>query len=324
MSKISIIIPVYYNEDTLFLCYQDLVEKVLGQVGEYELILVDDGSKDGSWNVMQEISKLDANVKLVKLSRNFGSHAACLAGLSVATGDCATIKAADLQEDSTLILEMYESWKKGNQVVLAVRTDREESFSQKLFANIYYWLIRKFALNSMPKGGFDCYLIDRKVIEVLKMLEEKNSAVTLQILWAGFQSDIVYYVRKAREIGKSRWTLAKKIKLVIDSLVSFSFVPIRFMTVTGGMFFLGSLIWGIVLIITRLLGGIAVEGWTTLMIMQLFSSGLIMFTLGILGEYIWRGMDAARNRPVYVVDTILQSENIQKELEVNTNEDKNV
>lgn len=324
MSKISIIIPIYYNADTLLLCYQDLAEKVLGQIGDYELVLVDDGSKDDSWKVMQEIASLDRNVKLVKLSRNFGSHAACLAGLSVATGDCATIKAADLQEDSMLILEMYESWKKGNQVVLAVREDREESFSQKLFANTYYWLVRKFALNNMPKGGFDCYLIDRKVIEVLKILDEKNSAITLQILWAGFKSDVVYYVRKAREMGKSRWTLAKKVKLVIDSLVSFSFVPIRFMTVIGGIFFLGSLVWTAILIVTRLLGGIEVEGWTTLMIMQLFSSGLIMFTLGILGEYIWRGMDAARNRPVYIVDSILENKKEQENLEVNLNESKNL
>ena len=323
MSKISIVIPVYYNEDTLQLCYEDLATKVLAVVGEYELVLVDDGSKDNSWHVMQNIAKHDKNVKLVKLSRNFGSHAACLAGLSVATGDCATIKAADLQEDSTLILEMYESWKKGNQVVLAVRSDRDESFSQKLFANTYYWLVRKFALSNMPKGGFDCYLIDRKVIEVLKLLDEKNSAITLQILWSGFKTDIVYYVRKAREIGKSRWTLAKKVKLVIDSLVSFSFVPIRFMAVVGGVFFIGAILWAVIILASKFLGGIPVEGWTTLMLLQLFSSGLIMFTLGILGEYIWRGMDAARNRPVYIVDTMLQNvdNNTAGELD---NESKNV
>lgn len=308
MSKISIVIPVYYNEDTLQLCYEDLAEKVLSIVGEYELIFVDDGSKDTSWQVMQDIASKDKNVKLVKLSRNFGSHAACLAGLSAATGDCATIKAADLQEDSTLILEMYESWKKGNQVVLAVRSDRDESFSQKLFANMYYWLVRKFALSNMPKGGFDCYLIDRKVIEVLKLLDEKNSAITLQILWAGFKTDIVYYVRKAREIGKSRWTLAKKVKLVIDSLVSFSFVPIRFMTVVGAAFFLGAIVWASFILISKILGGISVEGWTTLILLQLFSSGLIMFTLGILGEYIWRGMDAARKRPVYIVEQLSKAE----------------
>lgn len=308
MSKLSIIIPVYYNEDTLMLCYRDLKEKVLQKVEEYELIFVDDGSGDDSWKVMEEIAAENQKVKLVKLSRNFGSHAACLAGFSISTGDCATIKAADLQEESELILEMYESWKKGNQVVLAVRSDREEGFFQKLFANFYYGLVRKFALKNMPKNGFDCYLIDRKVVEVLKLLDERNSAVTLQILWSGFRTDLVYYVRKAREIGTSKWTLAKKIKLVVDSLVSFSFAPIRFMTVVGGVSFVVSILWAFLLIIEKLLGDIPVTGWTTLMVMQLFSSGLIMFTLGILGEYIWRSMDAARNRPVYIIDEIVTKE----------------
>jgi len=312
MSKLSIIIPVYYNEDTLMLCYKDVKEKVLSKIEDYELVLVDDGSGDHSWNVMNKIASENDKVKLVKLSRNFGSHAACLAGLSVSTGDCATIKAADLQEESELILKMYDSWKKGNKVVLAVRSDREEGVFQKLFANTYYWLVRKFALKNMPKSGFDCYLIDRKVIEVLKMLDERNSAITLQILWSGFQTDVVSYVRKAREIGKSRWTLAKKIKLVVDSLVSFSFAPIRFMTVVGGISFLISIFWAFILIIEKLLGDIPVTGWTTLMVMQLFSSGLIMFTLGILGEYIWRSMDAARNRPVYIIDEMITQERKEK------------
>ncbi len=308
MSKLSIIIPVYYNEDTLLLCYQDVKEKVLSKLEDYELILVDDGSGDRSWEIMNKIALEDNRVKLIKLSRNFGSHAACLAGLSMSTGDCATIKAADLQEESELILKLYESWKKGNKVVLAVRSDREEGLFQKLFANIYYWLVQKFALKNMPKNGFDCYLIDKKVIEVLKLLDERNSAITLQILWSGFQTELVYYVRKAREIGTSKWTLAKKIKLVVDSLVSFSFAPIRFMTVVGGGSFIISILWAVLLIIEKLLGSISVTGWTTLMVMQLFSSGLIMFTLGILGEYIWRSMDAARNRPVYIIDEVVTKE----------------
>lgn len=306
MSKLSIIIPVYYNADTLELLYEDMQEKLLQKLDSYEIVIVDDGSGDDSWNVMNKIMEKNPNVKLVKLSRNFGSHAASLAGLSVCTGDCATVKSADLQEPSELILQMYESWQKGNKVVLAVRSDREEGFFQKLFANTYYWLIRKFALENMPKGGFDCFLIDRKVIEVLKLLEEKNSAITLQILWAGFKIDRIYYIRKKREVGHSRWTLSKKVKLVVDSLVSFSFVPIRFMSVVGFLFFCFSILWGLFVLFGRIFGNIQVQGWTTLMILQLFSSGLIMLTLGILGEYIWRGMDAARNRPVYIIDKIEQ------------------
>ncbi|HVI40439.1 MAG TPA: glycosyltransferase family 2 protein, partial [Anaerovoracaceae bacterium] len=243
MSKLSIIIPVYYNADTLPSLYQDLHENVLVQLEDYEIVMVDDGSGDASWEKMEGIASIDKNVKLIKLSRNFGSHAAILAGLVACTGDCATVKAADLQEPSDLILQMYNSWGKDNKVVLAVRSDREDGISQKLFANLYYWLIRKFAIKSMPKDGFDCYLIDRKVIEVLKLLDERNSALTLQILWSGFKADTIFYVRKKRETGHSKWTFAKKIKLVVDSLVSFSFVPIRFMSVIGALFFIGSIIW---------------------------------------------------------------------------------
>lgn len=307
MSKLSIIVPVYYNADSLELMYKDIQEKVFNTLepqDQYELILVDDGSGDNSWEVMKSIADKDKKVVLVKLSRNFGSHAAVLAGFSVCTGDCATVKSADLQEPSEIIVQMYQSWKRGNKVVLAVRSDREESKMQKKLSNLYYDLIRKLAIKSMPKGGFDCYLIDRKVIEVLKLLDEKNSAITLQILWAGFKTDMIYYVRKKREIGHSRWTLAKKVKLVVDSVVSFSFVPIRFMSVVGTIFFAASVLWGMFVILSKFLGGIQVQGWTTLMILLLFSSGLIMLTLGILGEYIWRGMDAARNRPVYIIDQI--------------------
>ena len=127
MSKISIVVPVYYNSDTLMLLYEDMKEKILGKLGDYELVFVDDGSGDNSWEIMNEIKGMDPNVQCVKLSRNFGEHAALLAGLSVCTGDCAVTKQADLQEDSEIILEMYESWKKGNKVVLAIRRSCDEN-----------------------------------------------------------------------------------------------------------------------------------------------------------------------------------------------------
>ena len=241
-------------------------------------------------------------MRLLKLSRNFGSHAACYAGLSYCTGDCATIKAADCQEPASLIVDMYESWKQGNKVVLAVREGREESFSQRAFANLYYGLVQRFVSKKMPPTGFDCYLLDRKAIEALKLLDERNSAITLQILWSGFKTSTVYYTRLARQKGRSRWTLSKKLKLVIDSFVSFSPAPVRFVEALGVLFASGAFLWGIVLIVLRALGFIDVQGWTTLAVIVLFSSGLIMLSLGILGEYIWRTLDVAQNRPVYFVE----------------------
>ncbi|MBO7363195.1 MAG: glycosyltransferase family 2 protein, partial [Lachnospiraceae bacterium] len=185
MSKISIVIPVYYNSDTLRDLYEDLKNKVLGTIGEYEIVFVDDGSGDESWKIMNEIRLEDSNVKCVKLSRNFGEHAAIFAGLSVCTGDCAVTKQADLQEDSSLILQMYESWKKGNEIVLAARNSRKDNPIYVLFAGLYYKMIRKMVNKNMPDGGCDCYLVGRKAINELIKLNEKNSSLTLQVMWLG-------------------------------------------------------------------------------------------------------------------------------------------
>lgn len=304
MSKLSIIIPVYWNEDTLELLYDDLKKKVLGRLEDYELVFVDDGSGDHSWEIINKIKDLDDRAVCVKLSRNFGEHSALLAGFSVCTGDCAVTKQADLQEDSEIILEMYESWKKGNKVVLAVRKERDDSFATKFFAGLYYKLMQKFANKNMPSGGCDCYLLDRQVIEVLLKLDEKNSSLTLQVLWAGFRTDKVYFHRREREIGKGRWTFAKKFKLVLDSMVSFSYVPIRMMWIIGILFFVFSVIMGIEVFVEWFTVGTPVAGWSSLMCVVLCSSGLILLMLGMLGEYIWRTFDAARKRPPFIIDEV--------------------
>lgn len=301
--KVSIVIPVYFNEDNLQPLYDDIKKKIIDVIDyDYEIVMVNDGSRDNSYAVMQKIAEMDKNIKIVSLSRNFGSHAAILCGLAKCTGDCAVIKAADLQEPTELVLEMVDEWKRGFNVVLAVREGREESKHQTLFANLYYTLTRKAALPNMPKGGFDVYLLDRKVIEVLLALDERNSALTGQILWSGFKTKKVYYTRLAREIGESRWTLKKKIRLVSDTLFSFSTLPITLVSGIGAISFGGSIIWAIVVLICKLMGAIEVSGWTTLFIFQLFSFGVIMLTLGILGGYLWRTFDASRNRPPYIVE----------------------
>lgn len=302
MTKLSIVIPVYYNEMNLHDLYEDLNLKVLKKLEDYELILVDDGSQDRSYEIIQELAKSDSKIIALKLSRNFGSHAAILAGLNHATGDCAVMKTADLQEPSEILLEMYEKWKKGNNVVLAIRSDRQERFISKFFSNSYYKLMRKYVLKSMPLGGFDCFLIDRKVIEVLRLMDEKNTSLMGQILWAGFKSDSIYYKRLKREKGQSKWTFQKKIKLVIDSVLSFTYLPVRIMSLVGLLFFILSIVWASYIIYQRFYGGINLEGWTTLMAFNLFSSGLILLMLGVIGEYLWRNFDATRSRPVYIVE----------------------
>ena len=308
MSKISIVVPVYYNSDTLEMLYADMKEKILPVIGDYEIVFVDDGSGDNSWEIMNNIKAQDENVVCVKLSRNFGEHAALLAGLSVCTGDCAVTKQADLQEDSSIILEMYESWKKGNKVVLAVRSDRDESKIKIFFANMYYAIVRNTITRNMPKGGCDCYLIDRQVIEVLQLLDEKNSSLTLQVLWAGFKTDKIYFHRKNREVGKSRWTLSKKIKLVFDSMMSFSFFPIKCMIWAGVIFDILALALLIEVIVEKFTVGTPIAGWSSLMCVVLISSGLILTSLGVLGEYLWRTLDASRTRPPFIIDEIKKND----------------
>lgn len=300
MSKLSIVIPVYYNEMNLRPLYQDIKDKIIDRIDfDYEIVMVDDGSEDNSWDVIQELAAADPHIKSFRLSRNFGSHAATLCGLSHSTGDCAAIKAADLQEPTELLLEMYRAWEQGNNVVLAVREDRED---KSLFSELYYWLTRKVALPKMPPHGFDVFLVDRKVIRVLESLDEKDSTITGQILWSGFRTAEVYYTRKKREIGSSKWTLKKKIRLVTDTMFSFSVLPITIVMWIGALSCIGSAIWALTTLIAKLTVGIPVQGYTTLVIFQLLSFGIIMLTLGLLGSYLWRTFDASRNRPVYIIE----------------------
>ena len=301
--KVSIIIPVYYNEENLIPLYDDIKKKFIECIDyDYEIVMVNDGSGDNSFEIMKELASKDKKVRIFSLSRNFGSHAAILCGLSKCTGDCAVVKAADLQEPTELILEMVESWKNGNNVVLAVRDGRDEPKKQILFANLYYKLVQKTALPQMPDQGFDVYLIDRKVINVLENLDEKNSALTGQILWSGFKTDKVYYHRLSREIGESKWTITKKVRLVMDTLFSFTSLPITIVICVGGFSMVAAFVWAIFVMSSKLLGHINISGWTTLFIFNLFSFGAIMTTLGILGEYLWRTFDASRNRPSYIIE----------------------
>jgi len=307
MSKISIVIPVYYNSDTLEMLYEDMKEKILPQLGDYEIVFVDDGSGDNSWEIMNKIRERDDRVVCTRLSKNFGEHAALLAGLSICTGDCAVTKQADLQEDSTLILDMYESWKRGNKVVLAIRESRDEGALKKFMAGMYYWIVRKMINKDMPQGGCDCYLVDRQVIECLEKMEEKNSSLTLQVMWLGFRSEKIYFHRLDRTVGKSRWTFAKKFKLVMDSMMSFTYLPVRFMSGCGIVFFIAAIIGMIMTIREKLTVGTPILGYASLMCVVLFSSGLILLMLGILGEYIWRTLDASRNRPPFIIDVVMRN-----------------
>lgn len=313
MAKLSIIIPVYFNEGELLPLYEDLRNNVLGKIeclgDSYEVVMVDDGSQDNSWSEMNELVERDDNIHLYHLSRNFGEYSAILCGLTQCTGDCAVIKAADMQEPSELILDMFAKWKEGYRVVLATREKREEGVLQKLFANTYYWFTRRMVFPQMPKRGFNIYLLDRRAITVLLNMDETNMVLEGQILWAGFKSTTVPYVRKAREIGKSKWTLKKKVKAFADMIFTNTDIPIQFVGMIGMIVSTVSVIVIIYLLIKWLVIGEQVEGWTSLFILLLMIFGVIMITLSILGNYIWRCFDSVKNKPVFIVeDTVNEIE----------------
>lgn len=303
--KFSIVVPVYYNELNLPYTIPRLKElqKLLPDF-ELEFIFVDDGSKDSSLSILLEEREKDERIKVIKLSRNFGSMSAIQAGLLQATGDCVGIIAADLQDPPELFVEMIDKWKNGKKVVLATRSDREESLSQKTFSNSYYFLLEKLALKGYPKGGFDFVLIDKQVVQELTHIEEKNTNVMSLIYWLGHDQELIPYVRQQRKLGKSRWTMSKKIKLFVDSFVSFSYTPIRFMSIIGFVTAVLSFLYGIFVVIGTLFGFIELQGWTTIIALITFLLGIIMIMLGIIGEYMWRILDESRRRPPYIIDEI--------------------
>lgn len=313
MNKLSIVVPIYKNQDNIRPFYNDFTDNIKPFIDDYEIIMVHDASPDGSWNIMKEIAESDNKIKLIKLSRNFGAIAASFTGIQYSEGDCVTVKACDLQEPPELTVNMYNMWKNGSKSVIAIRESRDDPWYTTIFSNMYYWLIRKMVISDMPIGGFDTYLIDRKIANKIVAINDKNSPITLQILWMGFGPDKTYYERRKREIGKSSWTFSKKMKLFVDSLIGFSYIPIRFMSVIGLVFSIGSILWGIYMIIVRLLGKIPVQGYTTIIVLILFSSGLIMFTLGLLGEYVWRTLDASKKRPISVVEEMVNIGEINEE-----------
>jgi len=301
--KLSIVIPVFFNAENLPLLYSEINDVVIKKIKtEVEIIFIDDGSGDNSWECLCELTAIHPEIKAYRLSKNFGSHAAILCGLSKATGDCAVVKTADSQEPCEMIVAMLEKWENGANVVLAVREGRDDSPGNSAFANFYYWFISKTALPTMPKGGFDTYLIDRKVIQALELMDEKNSALTGQILWSGFKTEKIFYQRLARTSGKSRWTIKKKIRLFMDSIFSFTSLPITIVSVLGGLSIVGAFIWAIIAFVSRIRGDVAIEGWTASFIFSLFSFGVLMLTLGLLGGYLWRTFDASRNRPIYIIE----------------------
>ena len=307
MPKISVIIPCYYNEDNIPVTAAALLEnEQLFPAGvEFEYVMVDDGSKDGTVAALLRFEQANpGKVKVVELVANVGSYNAIVAGMEHATGDCNVVITADLQDPPSLMVKMYEYWQKGLKLVIANREERQEGFSKTLLANTFHYLMKNFALTNMPNGGFDYVLFDKMVREEVVRMAEKNTNSLFLMLWLGFDYVSIPYTRMERKIGKSRWTLKKKIKLFVDSFVSFSFLPIRAITTMGFLLGFGALAYGLVIVFAKLTGLISLSGWSSMMMVILFVSSFQMISLGVIGEYLWRTLDASRNRPNYLINKV--------------------
>ena len=303
---ISIIIPAYDEESSIPHLRERVTQFMDSQAGRYrfELILVDDHSSDRTPELVRAWADDDPRVHLIRMSRNFGSHAAFHAGLAECTGEAAVFLAADLQDPPEFIVEMAERWQAGSDVVWAVRSGREgEKVSVKLFSRIYYAMLRRLAHLPMPSQGADFFLMDRRVIDAYLEIPEKNTSFMCMVLWMGFSQSFFSYVKNARASGISKWTLAKKVKLFIDSVVSFSFTPIRAMSLMGVLFSMAGFAYMVFMIIGRFAGWVeAGTGFVALMTVMLVGFGLIMLMLGAIGEYLWRTFDEARGRPRFLVE----------------------
>jgi polyisoprenyl-phosphate glycosyltransferase len=302
MRKISVI-TAFLNEETNLPVFKDRVLAVFkGLDFDYEVVLVDDHSSDGGSHFAKEWAEQDPRVCYLRLSRNCGSHAAFAAGLAKCTGDSAVFLAADLQDPPEVIPQLVHQWTAGHDVVWATRTERlGESRSTKLFAQTYYWLMRHLAFPDMPAKGADFLLIDRKVINAYNAIPEKNTSFLPMIMWLGFRQTSIDYVKQARHSGTTKWSFWKKVKLLIDSLVSFSYAPIRIASLSGILVSLLGFVYAAIVIVDAL-QGVPVQGWASLMVVVLLLGGFQLVMLGVFGEYLWRTFDEARGRPRYVIE----------------------
>ncbi len=304
----SIIIPVYFNEGSLKKTFQQLNEKVILQNKDRsaEVIFIDDGSGDHSWEELVQIQEENPGlVKVVKFTRNFGQYFAKLAGHKLAKGKCIVSTSADLQDPPELINSMLDHFfDDGYDIVAGTRAARNESFYRRFTSKIFYAILKKLVFKNFPMQGFDYHLVSRRVANLLIANKEANPFFQGQLLWTGFKIKYLSYKREKRGVGKSRWTLAKKVKLLIDAVLSYSYFPIRIMSVFGLIMSALGFIWAIWIFVGRLLGNTPVKGWAPMMIMILVLAGIQMLMLGIIGEYLWRTLDQVRNRQPYVIDEI--------------------
>jgi polyisoprenyl-phosphate glycosyltransferase len=309
MSTISVVVPVYWNAGTLPALLERL--RAVGEQlpDELELLFVDDGSGDESFALLRAEAERDPRVRVLRLSRNFGSNAAILAGLTYASGDAVAVLAADLQDPPELIPELADAWREGAEVVVAARRSRDDPLLSRLLAGVFNRLFKRLVFRDFPPGGFDFLLVSRRVARVLADMGERNSYIFGQAFWVGFERRVVEYDRSSREEGRSRWTLAKKAKYFVDAFTAFSYVPIRAASLLGFVLALAGFVYAAALIVLRLTGAISnAPGFAALAVLILVAAGVQLIVTGMIGEYLWRVLEESRNRPPFIVESAVNIE----------------
>lgn len=302
MSCVSIIVPAYNEESNIAPFYSAILE-VFQQLPDasFELIFVNDGSSDKTLEVIKEFNKKDKRVKGISFARNFGKEAALFSGLRAATGDCAVILDADLQHPPSVIPEMYAKWKEGFLVVEGIKIDRgEESFAHKSFTKIFYSLISR-AVGMDMKNSSDYKLLDKRVVEELAKLPERNTFFRALSYWVGFNKTSVYYNVQDRQSGETKWSTTSLIKYAINNIVSFSYTPLKLISLIGIVF----IVAGVGLCIDALISyiiGTAADGFPTIVFLLLIGFGGVLLSLGIIGKYIEQIYDEVKGRPQYIVE----------------------
>ncbi len=304
--KLSVIIPVL-NE-------QENVENLINRLNSFfhqrrhlkaEVIFVNDGSTDLTAARLKDGNHCAYTGKIITFSKNFGSHAALRAGIQQAQGAYITFMYADLQDPLELLDAMLlQISATGAEICWAQRHATENTKTERLFSRSYAFLMQKYAVREFPRHGFDILMFSKKVQACLNANIEHNSSLFIQVLSLGFKQVTVRYNKQARAFGKSKWTLAKKIKLLIDSFVAFSFAPIRLVSLVGILFFFFGTIWTIYIIFRKIVFDDLASGWPALISILMIGFGITNISLGIIAEYLWRTLDASRKRPVYVIDEV--------------------
>lgn len=305
MAEISIIIPFLNEAENAPVLSRELSAFAAANAHlELEIIFVNDGSTDDSLEVFRSLP-FPKGTKMISLSQNYGSHAALRAGILNSTGKYVTFMYADLQDPLSLVLDMHKKIIEPNyDIVWSVREETQNSKSETFFSRIYAQLMKKFVSNKFPDKGFDVVMFNDKIRQQLNLNAESNSSIFLQILTMGFGQTFVTYKKQPRLQGKSKWTFAKKVKMLVDSFVAFSYAPIRFVTYMGFVFFAVGILWTIYFIARKILVNDMQSGWPMLMSILLIGFGITNISLGIIAEYLWRTLDASRKRPVYIIDKI--------------------